>query len=103
MPTIIICRDFFGQVPQIVMVSDSTYTPSDQVDLLAGVGEAATFEVSATNDGNVDLDNTVVSNDLFENGAGGCLQLQSSYACMPDVQSCMYARYRKLKCLQRRG
>lgn len=60
------------------MVSDSTYTPSDQRDSLAGVGEPVTFDVLATNNGNVDLDNTAVSNDLFKNGSGGCLQLQSS-------------------------
>lgn len=59
------------------MASDSSYTPSDQVNLLAGVGEPVNFEVSATNSGNVDLLNTAVSNDMFKNDAGGFLQQQS--------------------------
>lgn len=52
------------------MSSSADYTPSDQDASLAQVGESVAFEVTATNDGNVDVDNTVVSNELFKNDAG---------------------------------
>lgn len=53
------------------MSNDSTYTPSDQITLLAKVGDEVLFEVTATNDGNVDVHNTAMSNDMFLNSAGG--------------------------------
>ena len=59
------------------MASESSYTPSDQDKLLAKVGESVTFHVSATNDGNVDVDDTVVSD------AGGCFT--AGYELQPSV------------------
>ena len=62
-------------MPAISLVSRAIYVPSDQVDLVAGVGEPVLFEILAINDGNVDLDNVVISSDLFESGSGGCCSL----------------------------
>lgn len=59
------------QVARTTMSSSSTYVPSDQETSLAKVGELVTFEITATNDGNVDVDDTTVSNELFKNDAGG--------------------------------
>jgi len=60
------------QVVLITMSSNATYTPSDRDTSLAKVGETVLFEVTATNDGNVDVDNTAMSNDLFwDSSAGG--------------------------------
>ena len=59
------------------MASESSYTPSDHDTLLAKVGESVTFHVSATNDGNVDVDDTVVSD------AGGCFA--AGYELQPSV------------------
>lgn len=49
------------------MVSDSTYTPSDRVDLLAALGDPVVFQVWATNDGNVDISDTIVGHDVLTN------------------------------------
>lgn len=53
------------------MSSSPTYSPSDGDTSLAKVGEEILFEVTAINDGNVDVDNTAMSNELFLNSAGG--------------------------------
>lgn len=58
------------QVAGIDLASEAIYEPSDQVTMFAGVGEDVTFEVSATNIGNVDVDNITISNDMFNNDAG---------------------------------
>ncbi|CAB1117937.1 unnamed protein product [Ectocarpus sp. CCAP 1310/34] len=60
-----------NQVADIDMVSRLTYVAIDLDTALAGVGESIDFEVTMTNGGNVDIDNTVVSNELFKNDAGG--------------------------------
>ena len=61
----------------IDIVSRSAYTPIDLDTALAGVGGSIEFEVSMTNSGNVDIDNTVVSNELFKNDAGECFECRS--------------------------
>ena len=55
----------------IDLASEAVYEPSDPETLLAGVGQDVTFRTTAINDGNVDVDNITVSNELFKNDAGG--------------------------------
>lgn len=65
------------QVADIDMVSRLTYVAIDLDTALAGVGEPIEFEVTMVNGGNVDIDNTVVSNELFKNDAGECFERRS--------------------------
>lgn len=74
------------------MAGKSSYTPSDRVNSLAKVGESITFEVTATNDGNVDVHNVTLSNQLFKNGAGEQYTVQTTSA-MHYLRVASFFRY----------
>lgn len=57
-------------MPAIIVTSEAHYSPSDEVFSLAGVGESVTFEMTATNRGNVDIDDTAASNEIYNKDEG---------------------------------
>lgn len=67
------CRTFPGstrQEPEVVVIKKAEYRPYDEIDKHAAVGETVTYDIVATNIGNVDMTGTAITDSLFDLSEG---------------------------------